>query len=436
MTVTNREPTVDELEAFFVNNQELERIDAYLNRLNPIKTMKMEAMEIRHSAILAWLLDPNETHGLDDRFLKAFIAGAFRGCSHLGKPNALDIIQSDLRDAEIRREWQHIDILVVSRANGWAFVIENKFNSSQHEDQLSKYTKRIRSIFDAESDNLIVRGIFLTLFDEEPQDESYAPIRYELICEILSSILKQDENQLSQSISVFLHHYLEIIEEATGMSEERQAMEKLAKQLYRKHRKVIDFVNQHGAITDFTFAVDNIFGDDVSYGDNVSVKEQEIIFLGKHNSSCWFLPKSWFDGLGRDQYYWHGCSNWWAGYPLICWVWLVSGNDGAKGQLRLYAEVGPLSNSQFRIELIESIKEAAAGAGLKNVKFQQTATEAGKKYSKFLKDNIVPINDINDADEIQKAIENLIRKFGPVFDAVSNVIPQFIKYGALEDEEN
>ena len=38
--------------------------------------MKMERMEIRHSTILSWLLSPNETHGLSDKFLKAFLGAA------------------------------------------------------------------------------------------------------------------------------------------------------------------------------------------------------------------------------------------------------------------------------------------------------------------------------------------------------------------------
>ncbi|MBF0680101.1 MAG: hypothetical protein IR164_14315 [Devosia sp.] len=45
-------PSSHELENLFVNNGDLSRVQAYLNRFNPIRTMKMERMEIRHSAIL------------------------------------------------------------------------------------------------------------------------------------------------------------------------------------------------------------------------------------------------------------------------------------------------------------------------------------------------------------------------------------------------
>ena len=107
----------DELESLFVNNPGLDRLRAYLGRFNPIKTMGMEHMEIRHSAILSWLLNPQETHGLGDSFLKAFVSEALCGIDGQEKPSALDVYQADMMDAEIRREWRHIDLLVLSPRN-------------------------------------------------------------------------------------------------------------------------------------------------------------------------------------------------------------------------------------------------------------------------------------------------------------------------------
>ena len=111
-------PTLGEMEKLFVNNPDLEEIGAYLGRFNPIKTMGMEQMEIRHSAILAWLLNPQETHGLRDTFLKGFLSAALR--EHDAPcPSALDVSQADMTDAEVRREWRNIDLLLLSPRNGW-----------------------------------------------------------------------------------------------------------------------------------------------------------------------------------------------------------------------------------------------------------------------------------------------------------------------------
>lgn len=57
-------PTQDELERIFVNNPDFVQIESYLNRFKPIRVMGTKRMEIRHSTILAWLLNPTDTHGL------------------------------------------------------------------------------------------------------------------------------------------------------------------------------------------------------------------------------------------------------------------------------------------------------------------------------------------------------------------------------------
>lgn len=227
----NDEPTQIELEDFFVNNELLEKISEGLNRFNPIKTMKMERQEIKHSAILSWLLDPNETHGLGDRFLKGFIAEALRGKAMI--PNALEVFESDLRDVEIRTEWQNIDILALSFSNRWAFVIENKFDSKQHGGQLSKYTDRVRAAYE----EFRVRGIFLTLFEEEPQDANYATIGYRVVLSILEKTIAQQTRPLSDEVRIFIGHYIDLLKDATGMNENTNELQKLARQLYIKHKK-------------------------------------------------------------------------------------------------------------------------------------------------------------------------------------------------------
>lgn len=427
--IANREPSVDQMESLFVNNENLDQLEAYLNRFNPIKVMKMERMEIRHSAILAWLLDPSETHGLGDHFLKAFLGEALRGFKSTGTPMALDIIQSDLRDAEVRSEWQNIDIFIVSPTNNWAFIIENKFHSKQHKGQLDKYMSKVNSIYKTTEKSPSIAGIFLTLGDEEPEDERYAPIKYEAVCEILDRMLLQQSHVLSTEVTTFLNHYLDILKDATGMSDEFNEMEKLARQLYRDHKKVLDFVVEHGASTDFAIAARTKFGDDPDFLDVVTIKGNEYVFGGLNGSNVWFLPRSWYEGFGENEYNWAGCNNWWMEYPLIIWIQITSNNDGIKGLLRLHAEVGRISIYEFRKELIESIKSTSAENKLARIKFQKGADSEGKKYSKFLKDNSVAIKDIQNPDEISSAIEKLLKKFQPEFEAVAKILPKFLKYG-------
>ncbi|MCH9808494.1 MAG: PD-(D/E)XK nuclease family protein [Alphaproteobacteria bacterium] len=433
----SRTPSIPEFESLFINNYALDRVDAYLKRFNPIKTMGMQRMEIRHSAILGWLLDPQESHGLGDQFLKSFLAAAMRDESGEDLSMiALEISQSDLMDAEVRREWRNIDLLVLSRANGWVFVIENKFQSRQHSNQLARYLDIIQGIFKAKQGDKHVdlkpHGIFLSLLDEEPEDPRYARIRYQEMREILRSVVSNQVRPLATEVKTFIEHYLEVIEEESGMDDEKNKAIKLARQLYRDHKKVLDFVVEHGTGNDFTFACDAIFGEQLKVYSPVHIAGETFIYNSASSSYVSFLPKSWFDAFGGDKYWWHGCDNWWAGFPVICWLQLIPQNDKNLAQLRLYAEVGPLVEYELRKALIEAIQETAASKDLQKVSFQKTATNEGKKFSKFLTDNSISIDDMNNSEEIAAKMEILLNRFQPTFDALAQPLSQFIEYGKKE----
>ena len=381
-------PTADELEALFVNNPKVVQIGAFLGRFNPIRVMKMERMEIRHSAILGWLLDPMESHGLGDQFLKAFLGEALRGQSALGYPTALDVAGADLRDAVIRREWQHIDIFIYSKGNGWGFVIENKYDSSQREGQLTKYMDRVHAGLGVEVHDLIVRGIFLTLYDEEPSDPRYAPINYATISTLLSRFIRENRQPMATEVRVFLSHYTEILEEENGLSKPHIAIEQLAKELYREHKRVLEFIVRHGSTSDFAIAAENIVGPGRNYLDQFKVDKDKFRLCYLEPQKMSFLPEAWYNGFGNAQFYWRGCEDWWAGYPLITWLALWPKADGKSGQLGLYGEVGPLTEYEFRRDLINTIQTAGDHLTNKRIKFQKAAAEEGKKFSKFFRDNL------------------------------------------------
>lgn len=414
-------PTHEEMEALFVNNAELDKIKIYLNRFNPIKIMRMEHKEIRHSAILAWLLDPSETHGLGDEFLKSFLAQTLKGESKKGKPTALDISQSELRDTEVRLEWEHIDILIINTSHKWAFVVENKFHSKQHSDQLRRYREKIEKYFPGTS----IRGIFLTLKDEDPEDNQYLPIKYEAVCELLSHLLQRYTSQLAPEVKTFLKHYLETIEEAAGMSKQFDEMETLAKELYRNHKKVLDFVIEHGSSSEFAMAAKDLFGEDADQFNETTINEHRFVFSGLSNDTVSFLPSSWYTPLKGKNLIWAGCENWWAGFPVIAFIKLIKKSEDGTGLIRLYAEVGPIENNEERSSLIDHIAKIAEDMSCKNISFQRGASEKGRRYSRFLRNNSIKVEDTQDAESIAKAIKELLKKFQPEFDIVKLALENY-----------
>lgn len=431
MSETSPVPTHHELEDLFVNNEQLERLESFLGRFNPIRIMRMENMEIRHSAILAWLLDPQESHGLGDNFLKAFLGEVLRGQDPKHTQiSALDLIKTDLRDAEVRCEWVNIDIFIHCPSQNWAFVIENKYWSRQRDGQLSRYVRKVERIYGGTNvgRNLVIQGIFLTQHKDELKKPEFATIEYVDICGILDRLLSQHDKPINENVRIFLNHYLEIIREATGMSKEQNDMKFLAKSLYRSHKKVLDYVIRHGAVTDFGIAVESVFGQNRKYGDAIVIEGKRYTFNNADNAVVSFLPESWLNALGGavNKTLWPNCQGYWAGYPLICWLGMTEDAEGSKGTLRLYAEVGPIMDYSLRSGLIERLKSLGAEHGL-SIGFQRGATGEGKKYSRFFKNNKFKVTDIHDEEIIEKVMRDLLRKFHAEFDAIAPVLEEWRK---------
>ena len=55
---------IEFLRQFVLNNHDLEHLESILSNFNIFETLNIVNNEIRHSNVLAWLLDPNENHGI------------------------------------------------------------------------------------------------------------------------------------------------------------------------------------------------------------------------------------------------------------------------------------------------------------------------------------------------------------------------------------
>ena len=118
----NKAIRTSDLRNLFVNNPGLVSLDAHLGRFNPFSVLGVENYELRHSSMLSWLLNPSETHGFGDSFLKSVLAEAFRDDIKKKKPSSLDIVLADLSSAEIQREKNKIDLLIECPVNGLSLI--------------------------------------------------------------------------------------------------------------------------------------------------------------------------------------------------------------------------------------------------------------------------------------------------------------------------
>src|SRR5216684_1999823 len=107
-----------DLEALVVDNPDLERLEALLDQFNIFEAIGAVRQELRHSDFLAFLLNPQQNHGLGDVFLKKLLQKvlvAAYDTSTLVSPIDLDVWNLD--QAFVLREWQNIDILLLDEAH-------------------------------------------------------------------------------------------------------------------------------------------------------------------------------------------------------------------------------------------------------------------------------------------------------------------------------
>ncbi len=176
-------------------------LNKYLQRkqeFNIFRVLKLENFEIRHSNLLAWLLDPNQTHNIKGAFLAKFTEMIAEKC---GK----NINYSDKDKVFVYREKENTDILVVNQKQDFLFLIENKIRSKQQRNQLERYKNFAEDNFQNCKNKIY---IYLKPENNETIPDDYIFISYKEIIHIISPILETIENQ---NVKIFLKDYISIL---------------------------------------------------------------------------------------------------------------------------------------------------------------------------------------------------------------------------------
>lgn len=225
------------LEAFVVENENLERLEALLAQFNIFEALGAVRQELRHSDFLAFLVDPAQNHGLGDAFLKRLLKRALVEVAG-SHPSAVEIDVADLRSATVRREWQNIDILIHDPENRLVCAIENKIDSGEHSGQLQRYRKTVESEFPNERAILL----FLTPEGDRPSDEAYIPISYALIADLVSAVRQNRESTLGPDVSTLMDHYETMLRRHIVSDSE---IAELCRQIYDGHKQALDLIFEH-----------------------------------------------------------------------------------------------------------------------------------------------------------------------------------------------
>ena len=158
---------------------------------NLFATLGYQRLEETHSNILAWLLNPEEAHGLGDVFLRTFVKRVFD--KELPVCFPVKVIR-ERQEGEDRPD-------IVVEGNNWWLVIENKIDSTEQEKQTKRYAKRWR-IKGKIGENVFFA--FLTPSGRSPESGDFKAVSYRLIRELLESMHFQGDSNFL--IRHFINH--------------------------------------------------------------------------------------------------------------------------------------------------------------------------------------------------------------------------------------
>ena len=135
--------------------------------------------EVLHSKTLAWLLDPEGSHGCGGALLEMMLNAS--RCDHTGNSGS----QQCPKFMHVQAEWNRIDIVGLGYEPKVLLAIENKVNARQSAGQLSRYRKWLERYFPDHRRMML----FLTRYDEVPKDDGWVSLRYSQACEWVDRLL-------------------------------------------------------------------------------------------------------------------------------------------------------------------------------------------------------------------------------------------------------
>lgn len=217
-----------------LNDIDFERIDLGLQATNIFDVLGATRAELRHSNFLGWLLEPHGTHGLDRLVLNRFLRDVFSS-PIISQFNAIDADLLDYSQVEVRREWQHIDLLVL--IGNVAICIENKVDYKEHSNQLKRY----RAIIEEEFDKHHHVFVYLTPQGDTPKQEAevYIPYSYGDFAQHLERILQLHGHTLNQKSQIYINDYLMVLKRDITQKDE---LNEMAVKLYKTHKTALDFI--------------------------------------------------------------------------------------------------------------------------------------------------------------------------------------------------
>ncbi len=331
------------LERFVVDNDDLLELEERVGRFNIFDALGIARIEIRHSNFLAWLLDPNESHGQGALFLNAILMDLLRQLPAGRKPvSPIDLDGVELSGVEVRREWRHIDILIKCESPQFVIAIENKVTFDADDRKLNNYEAAVAEAFPGWKSAFV----FLTPDGSEPSDEDWFVYSYGDIHRVLGRCRRTNASAIGDDVLVVLDHYLRLIG-SRFMDDPK--IDELCKRIYQNHRVALDLIFERvGADSGLVAEV----------AEAVRGTPAPMNVLNTTSKVVMFVPRSWqgiLPAIGAK-----------AKLPADAWIkWEVKVSNR---HCRLFVVACPTAVPELRRQVIERLAASLKEFGLKKPK--------------------------------------------------------------------
>jgi hypothetical protein len=385
------------LERFVVENDDLLALESLIGRFNIFDALGIKDAEIRHSNFLAFILDPAESHGQGQLFLKAVLMDLLKAAGQEFRPlSPIELDGADLRGVEVRREWQHIDLLIICQEPRLLVVIENKIRSSEGADQLSRYERVMQEQYpDARP-----LYVYLTVEGDPPSQERWMPYAHADIHRVLTRVREANGNAIGDDVLVFLNHYLTLLG-TRFMNDEK--LDDLCRRIYKNHRQALDLIwERMGTPTSGVLGeAKQVLDEDSKW--SVDARPGCILFM----PSAWL---AWLPKLGDRG-------------DRQRWIYCVLG--ARNGRLRFCVDVAPMTDPTKRKEMVKQLLDVCPtlgfklprGAATKEVRNIYSRVTAAEEFGTWDEDDY-------DLEAIRDAVKKMLEGLSPKLDKLERVLKQ------------
>lgn len=203
-------------------------------KFNAFDVLRYAEYEIRHSNVMAWLLDPGETHGIGRGFLEWFL-GEVKPTGKAGLPG--NIVSGDGgQRVRVERELYYVDVTIFLESDQGRHIvaIENKpgWAARGHYDQVRRHEKALRKEYSGHE----IHSVLLSTSREGIDSEHLiAHVSWRDVGAKIKAM--HDEDAFGErEVAAFVRQYLAAVARMIG-PEERDAH--YFKKLLRDHHSLL-----------------------------------------------------------------------------------------------------------------------------------------------------------------------------------------------------